>query len=122
MRDEDIHVGDVLRIRDWDDMASEYSVNMISGIRLPGGIWFANKMRYLCGEVFTVASVEDRLAIPDYRSYENVEYDKAWGVWTITSDMLEPYPSDTSEDEDFTPCPVSELMEFLNSQGCSYER
>lgn len=115
MRDEDIHIGDVLRIRDWNDMASEFPVDRDSGIRMPGGIWFANGMKYLCGEAFTVASAGGYLEKLNYRSCENVEDDNEWGIWAITAEMLESNLSDTSEDEDFTPISTSDLMEFLKS-------
>lgn len=30
MRDEEIHIGDVLRIREWDDMTNEFGMRRIS--------------------------------------------------------------------------------------------
>ena len=53
MRDEDIHIGDVLRIRQWDDMAKEFGVNDYGSI--PCRCAFTEDMCYLCGEKFTVS-------------------------------------------------------------------
>ena len=57
MRLEDIHVGDRLRIRDWDDMVSEFGLND-SGV-IPCVFGFTNMMRSLCGIEFTVQGVVD---------------------------------------------------------------
>ncbi len=117
MRDEDIHIGDVLRIRDWDDMASEYTVSPDLGIKLTDNeVYFANGMRRLCGELFTVVKKEFFLGICRYHSYENVEgnRNRSVGGWTITANMLEPYPNDdVVSDEDFAPLPIELLAQYL---------
>lgn len=87
MRDEDIHIGDVLRIRQWDDMANEFGVNA------PGSIdcrcCFITSMIYMCGKQFTVSNIYNNCGTT-YHSAEGVEYNYDV-AWNISADMLEPY-------------------------------
>lgn len=81
MKDKDIHVGDVLRIRQWDDMEAEFGTFLGERILTPN-YNFLSKMAYLCGKLFTVSGVYNDVC---YQSEENVE-----GSWKITAEMLEP--------------------------------
>lgn len=87
-------VGDVCRIRGWEDMASEYGTFDSGTIACPGQ--FPEKMRDLCGRVFTVKRID-----PDGRLYskEDTESLNAEGrpgkKWIIKEEMLEPYFEDT---------------------------
>ena len=69
------YVGDKLRIRQWDDMASEYEVcNMgisIEYIKFGDGCTFSRKE--LCGREFTVRSIYSADGLDFYRSDEGVE-------------------------------------------------
>lgn len=95
MRDENIHIGDVLRIRQWDDMADEFGVDSYGDI--PCSSVFTKHMKSLCGKQFTVFSVNKELGI--YCSDERVEWDGRYHVmWKITADMLEPLEEDFLED------------------------
>lgn len=93
MKDEDIHIGDVLRIRQWDDMVDEFGLNSYGYIECRGV--FVAHMKYLCGKQFTVSSVE----YGDYHSDERVELNSQGRMmWRITADMLEPIEEDFLED------------------------
>lgn len=90
MKDEEIQIGDKLRIREWDSMVVEFG--MRDGEILCEGR-FVGDMRELCGRPFTVAGKTSRF-LPgarerwEYTSFENSEIDDGI-VWIITSDMLE---------------------------------
>lgn len=94
MKDEDIHIGDVLRIRQWDDMVDEFGLKPSGDIGC-GGV-FVKNMKCLCGKQFTVSSVE----YGNYRSDERVEriIGQCRKMWRITADMLEPLEEDFLED------------------------
>lgn len=107
MLDKDIHVGDVVRVRQWNDMASEYTavgndiyIYNYNHSRLIDA--FVSSMRSLCGTVFTVLRKEEhRNGSMRYESVEGFH-----NKWTITAEMLEPLEDDTEEfdvasDEDF---------------------
>ena len=79
MRFEDIHVGDVVRIRDWDDMAKEFGVT--EGCIKTRPV-FSEKMRYLCGRVMTITkAISTRDIFTD---------DIATEHWFLGADMFEP--------------------------------
>lgn len=84
MAESKYKVGDILRIRQWDDMLDEYG--LISGstsINVPFS--FSSEMRYLCGVVFTVKSITQCGPYIRYCSYENTENGY------ISEEMLEPF-------------------------------
>lgn len=91
MKDGEIHVGDILRVRDWDDMAAEFRLDVDGDIVItpretPGlRIWFVRDMRSLCGQTFTVREIEDGSVAWSYVSEEPDPRD-----WTIVAQMLEP--------------------------------
>ncbi len=80
-------VGDELRIREWDDMVSEFGISSWGTIRCKHS--FVKNMRYLCGSEFTVSKI-----IGDkYFSVEEIEYTRSGSVynyWAISEEMLEP--------------------------------
>lgn len=104
MRDEDIHIGDVLRIRQWSDMVDEYGTTYWDEdyyycmIQVSPRIRFWRKMRYICGKTFTVLEIEEIQVESDkvqiYFSEEGVEKtDFATNrcqSWIICAEMLEP--------------------------------
>lgn len=49
-------VGDLVRFRDWDDMASEFG---ISSGDIDCTFTFAAEMRFLCGREFVIESIDD---------------------------------------------------------------
>ena len=104
MQDSDIEVGDVLRIRQWGDMASEYTavgndIYIYNHSRLIDT--FVSSMRSLCGTVFTVLRKEEhRNGSMRYESVEGFH-----NKWAITAEMLEPLEDtidelDIATDED----------------------
>ena len=113
MRDEDIHIGDVLRVRQWEDMVNEYGTicdedSYCYAIKVNKSVKFLKKMKHLCGQIFTVSKYYD-LDFNDnnrfYLSKEKVEIEntRAFGVWLICAEMLEPFAEDDFEvanDED----------------------
>lgn len=118
MRDEDIHVGDILKIRELADMANDNNVieistdaeNRVTDIQFKSGVYFNPAMKSLCGREFAVSSCGqlcriDKL-VTRYHSMNGVE-----GVWTITADMLEPF--DSADNDEMTVSSEEDLMSFL---------
>lgn len=104
MREEEIRVGDRLRIREWDDMAAEF------GIRdgeIQCDATFIPEMKELCGMPFTV---KDIIQDPrrHYRRYRPEEDGFAYRI--ITAHMLEPIGK---ESEEIIPGPAEDLFGFL---------
>lgn len=98
MRDSDIHVGDVLKVKMWEDMSHEYVVDECGNMVIPNEYRFIRAMKYLCGKAFTVKEKQvtsnGRMR---YYSIENVEeFDGEW-AWGITAGMLEPFEDETDE-------------------------
>lgn len=113
MKDNEIHIGDVLRIREWDDMAAEFGVEwrleyQVINCRFA----FTDDMKPLCGKKFTVRGINkdnwtDRMC---YLSEERAE-DRASDLflyWKISADMLEPF-----EEEEAVAAPDGSLFDFL---------
>lgn len=109
MRDEEIHIGDVLRIRQWDDMVDEFGIDTDGDIRFhiwtgidPIPVFFYSTLKYLCGQTFTIDKITSIFDVYFYCSKENIERSNV-GRWRITADMLEPFEEDeleTATDED----------------------
>ena len=111
MRDEDIHIGDVLRIRQWDDMVDEFKQDIDGDLRFnigvgsdPIPVFFPPQLKYLCGQTFTVNQIKSANGGYFYSLQENVEYSRDRGDrYIIVADMLEPFEEDELEiatDED----------------------
>lgn len=88
MRDEDIHIGDKFRVRQWDDMELEFGLYGTGSIKC--AFSFTEEMRYLCGRPFTIRARD--VMRGNYISEEREEFCKAapGGIWSISADMLEP--------------------------------
>jgi len=86
-------VGDVLQIRQWDDMSAEFG-ECGGFIGCLGG--FYDYMRHLCGEIFTVKEIRrSSYAADRYISVEGVENDGGiTPYWYISEDMLEQIQSE----------------------------
>lgn len=98
MEEKDIHIGDMLKIRSWEDMKSEYGVDEFGVIVSDKGVCFHEEMQHLCGRIFTVQDVEQHVGKETrYYSVEDVARLADCGGWYITAWMLEPY----EDDEDF---------------------
>lgn len=94
MKDKDIHIGDMVRVRQWEDMKAEGSVTSSGSIKFSGqSVMFINDMKYLCGRTFTVANSAEYPFVTEtvYESSEHIECRKSGGRWYLTAVMLEPY-------------------------------
>lgn len=65
------HVGDVVRIRDWDDMVAEFgTVRNGTAIGCPHFL-FIDEMKFLCGRILTISDIEYEYAdVPRHPCYE----------------------------------------------------
>lgn len=79
MRAEDIHVGDRVRFRQWDDMLQEFG-HTSSGEDINTPFVFVEDMRPLCGAEATVVRIEGDWVILDPRP----------SSYSIDPGMLEP--------------------------------
>ena len=112
-------VGDAVRIRQWDDMASQYPVSLQNGricaISTPG-FWFHEGQKYLCGQQFTIRSIVKFADTHILSSEEGVEgctmsYDGDHFVrknWIITEEMVE-----LCEGEEVVDIDLSELLSLF---------
>ena len=75
----EFHVGDVVRIRQWDDMAAEYGTDECDNIPCPG--YFVRDMKKFCGREVTLTDI--------YPSGAVILSDRLGG-WSYTTAMLEP--------------------------------
>lgn len=81
MRDEDIVVGSVLRVRSYEELSSEDAEGRIL-------FGFSEEMKDMCGKIFTVKEIDSSFYY-SYRSEEGVEVIRG-RAWTVSADMLEP--------------------------------
>ena len=91
-------VGDICKIREWDDMEQEFGLTEWGAIRT-GSASFPNNMRYLCGKRFTVSGVPEN-GRSTYNSEEGVEGTPT-GQWIITANMLEYAEDEEIEDDSY---------------------
>ena len=73
-------IGEVVQIRQWDDMAKEFGVDSSGGIRcIPCG--FVKEMKKYCGKRLIIVAIS--------YSANNYYYLNDAPTWTFTSDMFE---------------------------------
>lgn len=112
-------VGDVCRVRQWDDMKQEFGGDEYS-INCPGWL-FCDDMKGLCGKQFIIAAIQQdsspahncKICIPE-------EKDGEFFGWRITTDMLEleeeyeyrNWYTSTYEDDDLGNFDLSELLGY----------
>lgn len=99
MISEDIHIGDILLVRQWDDMVLEFGVTDKGCIDT--GYGFDESMKDLCGEQFQVTKICDGMYGKLYKGIfpSGLHPDVSF----FTSDELEPLSDDDWEianDED----------------------
>lgn len=97
----EFNIGDVCRIRQWDDMATEYGVAPWGSIKCRES--FIPSMRYLCGKPFTVKLKPNGI----YYSEEGTE-----GNWNISGDMLELVHEEIPIDFN----PLVDLLTFIEGE------
>lgn len=78
-------VGDKVKIRQWDDMASEFDVDASGYIELPG-IFFTNEMKKFCGKIVTIQ--EQCVDIIDDDEYYDILEDTEH-EFSFSDDMFE---------------------------------
>lgn len=103
MKLEDIHIGDVVRIRQYEDMVREFGERRGGNTR-----WinipcpFVDTMKYLCGQTFTVSETY---------SFGRIVLDGDVG-WMITADMVEPAEQiESTTDEPYEYIDISAFLE-----------
>lgn len=82
----DFKVGDVVRVRQWDDMMSEFGLDCDGNIDCAA--CFTVDMEDLCGRVFTISKMTK------YGSKEIYIVRGHDFGWTITTDMLESFDAE----------------------------
>ena len=92
----EIHTGDVVRVREWDDMEAQYGIHMGS---IPCNLAFTDAMKEICGREFVVKSIDE----------DEEVYGHGFG-FAISKDMLVPawYHEDSFVDS-------SEMSDFLGA-------
>lgn len=86
MCDDEIHVGDVVKVRSWDDMAREFVVDSCGDIDFgPAKPEFVRNMRELCGREVTITNMctVNGIAIFSVNSGRHE-------TWNFVSEMFEP--------------------------------
>ena len=78
-------VGDRVRIRDWDDMASEFGVDEDGEI--PCKYIFAREMRVFCGQEYTISTTRNNSDGTQRLDFEDAEDEEDDFMWS--SDMCE---------------------------------
>lgn len=77
----EFHAGDVVRIREWDDMEQEFGLNEYGNIACRFS--FTDKMRSYCGEVYTIGLIDER---------EHVHFEERHSLssdFNVSFDMIE---------------------------------
>lgn len=101
MRDEDIHVGDILYIKEWDEMLQDGQLNKDGDIEFPSPstdvitLVFYRSRKDRCGSKFTVKKLHIRPYGILYESKEDSERG-AFAAW-LTSKL--PHFETASDDE-----------------------
>lgn len=86
MRDEDIHIGDVLRVRQWDNMMREYGIDELGNINTK--YVFPKHMQHFCGRRFQVTNLSNEVF---GKLYAGIIFDAVKpSEYQFASDELEP--------------------------------
>ena len=92
-------VGELVRVRQWDDMVAEFGVD--DGGDIPCENYFTVSMKHLCGEEFVVKE------ITEYGSVKGHNFG-----YNISADMLEPVCFELSDQVENA---GEEIMVFLGA-------
>lgn len=104
----DIHAGDILTFRQWEDMVSEFGVNSNGDIKTFPFL-FTQSMKQFCGTSIRVKNVSSEGLITTIEGHENVLFGNGFILrWTFCPDMFE----DTSS---YDPISTEELTKYLSS-------
>lgn len=89
----EFNVGDLVRIRQWDDMVDQYG-GTDSGRWIKTHVYnFINDMRNLCGKEFVITSIKHQV-------YDVYEVLGCGTHWHITNEMIELVEEDVSYDSE----------------------
>lgn len=89
--------GDIVRIREWNEMAAEYGItdeDIDIGDNKP---WFTQPMRRFCGTVCTVKKIETIGRYELVRIKPLEDDDDSIAFWNFCDEMLELVDTDTTE-------------------------
>ena len=104
--DRFFEVGNVCRIREWEDMLLEFGGDES---QIDCEFTFVEGMRELCGKIFTVASISLGFDdAPHYHSTEGLEQG-----WSISGDMLELISPLSSPESDFEAGDIGILLSWM---------
>lgn len=96
-------VGDLVRIRQWDDMAREFGLNEYGSIKCDFS--FIEAMKHLCGVSFIITSIENR------KVYGLREANVTPSNFNISFDMIELFDEDYGDDDVDSD---TELLSFIS--------
>ena len=103
MRKEDVKVGEIYRIREWDDMKEEFGTAEDGLIRTRPS--FVRHMKHLCGaEARVIYARKDGMVKLEFLNAENL----GDTVWAYSADMLEPLEDEPLIDVD--PASIFDLL------------
>ena len=103
----DFKVGDLVRVRDWDDMAKEFGFSDLY-INVTCGCVFNPKMKVFCGQEFVITVIEE-----DSKGFWEIKGHNFNG-WTITPEMIEPVNRETKEVKQMKN--YSEAIEYMQQE------
>lgn len=82
-------VGDSVRVREWDDMAGEFIVDLDGDI-IAGKMFFLGSMRDVCGAGAIICDVSQMNGENRYTLTFNDALQKRFGAYTYNDGMIEP--------------------------------
>lgn len=97
--EHEFQVGDAIQFKDWQELIDEFGKNRLGRPKdVPGG--FNIQMRYLCGQVAHIKSIDS--GRPNFiRTVEEIEDDKVHHRrWFISTAMIKPYEECETEEVD----------------------
>lgn len=106
----DVHSGDILTVRQWDDMASEFGVNL-NGDIMTSPFLFTRSMKQFCGTTICVKDISSEGLITAFKAYDDDRVklrDEYYFRWQLCPEMFE----DTSS---YDPISTEELTKYLSS-------
>jgi hypothetical protein len=98
-------VGDKVRIRQWDDMAKQFGLDLYGDIRLPNNDYFVRSMANLCGKEYKIEEINGAII-------QRID------MWNITTDMLEPIKDGAGGKPKTCDFKVGDMVKVMHTDGC----